>query len=84
MSFNPDRYKQLVEAPFSQKINPMEIAPNYFNNLAVINCETHKILSLLLDKRLAFDHHVEELIQRANKGIGIITRLCRYLPRNSL
>ena len=36
MSFNPDRYKQLVEVPFSQKINPMEIAPNYFNNLAVI------------------------------------------------
>ena len=41
-------------------------------------------LGLLLDKRLAFDCHVEEIILRANKGIGLITRLRRYLPRNSL
>ena len=28
--------------------------------------------------------YVEEIILRANKGIGLITRLRRYLPRNSL
>ena len=45
-------------------------------------CETHKHLGLLLCKRLA--DHVEEMILRASKGIGLITRLRRYLPRNSL
>ena len=48
------------------------------------SCETHKHLALLLDKRLVFDRHIEEMILRANKGIGLITRLRRYLPRNSL
>ena len=48
------------------------------------SCETHKHLGLLLDKRLAFDHYVEEIILRANKSIGLITKLHRYLSRNSL
>ena len=38
----------------------------------------------MLDKRLAFDRHVEEIILRANKGIGLITRPRRYFPGNSL
>ena len=48
------------------------------------SCKTHKQLGLLLDKRLAFDCHIEEMILRTNKGIGLFTRLHRYLPRNSL
>ena len=38
----------------------------------------------MFDKRLAFDRHVEEMIQGAIKDIGLITRLRRYLPKNSL
>ena len=71
MSFNPDPSKQAVEVHFSRKINRVDTPPVYFNNLAVDSCETHKNLGLLLDKRLAFDRHVEEVILRANKGIGI-------------
>ena len=84
MSFNPDPSKQAVEVHFSRKINPLDTPPVYFNNLAVASCKTHKHLGLLLDKRLAFDRHVEEVILRAIKGIGLITRLRRYLSRNSL
>ena len=84
MSFNPDPSKQAVEVHFSRKINPVDTPPVYFNNLAAASCETHKHLGLLLDKRLVFDRHVEEMILRANKGIGLIIRLRRYLPRNPL
>ena len=84
MSFNPNPSKQAVEDHFSRKINPVDTPYVYFNNLAVATCETHKNLGLWLDKRLAFDRHVEEMILRANKGVGLITRLRRYLPRNSL
>ena len=38
----------------------------------------------MLDKRLVLDRHVEEIILRANKGVGHITRPRRYLPRQSL
>ena len=84
MSFNPDPSKQAVEVHFSRKINPVDTPPIYFNNLAAASCETHKHLGLLLDKRLAFDHHVEEMILGVNQGIGLITRLRSYLRRNSL
>ena len=62
----------------------MDIPPVYFKNLAVASCETHKHLGLFLDKRLTFDRHVEDMILRANKGVGLITRLHRYIPRHSL
>ena len=73
-----------MEVHFSRKINPVDTPTVYFNNLTVASCKTHKHLGLLLDKRLVFDRHVEEMILRANKDIGLITRLRRYLPRNSL
>ena len=84
MSFNPDPSKQTVKAQFFRKINPVDTPTIYFNNLAIASWETHNHLDFLLDKRLAFDGHVEEMILRTNKGIGLITRLRRYLPRNSL
>ena len=74
MSFSPD----------PDPINPLDTPPVYFSNLAVASCETHKHLGLLLDKRLNFDSHVEEMILRANKGTRLLTRLRRYLPINFL
>ena len=75
---------QAMEVHFSCTINSVDTPPVYFDNLAVASCKTHKHLDVLLDKRLAFDRHVEEMNLRANEGIGLITRLRRYLPRNSL
>ena len=68
-----------MEDHFSRKINLVDTPPVYFNNLAVASCETQKHLSLLLERMLAFDRHVEEMIVRANTGIGFITRFRRYL-----
>ena len=76
MSCNPDPSKQAVEVHFSRKINPVDTSPVYFNKLTEASCETLHI------QGLAFDFHVEEIVLRANKGLGLITRLCRYLPRN--
>ena len=59
ISFNPNPSEQAVEVPFSRKINHLDTAPVYFNNLAVASCETHKNLVLLLDKRLTFGRRVE-------------------------
>ena len=84
MSFNPDPSEQAVEVYFSRKINHVDTPRVYFDNLAVTSCETRKHLGLLLDKSLDFDRHVEEMILRASKGIGLISRLRRYIPRNSL
>ena len=72
--FNPDPSKQAVEVHFSGKINLVNTPSVYFNNPAVVSSESHKHIGLPLDKRVAFDRHVEEMILRAYKGVGFITR----------
>ena len=42
-----------------------------------------KRLGSILDEKLIFNHHVNEKISKTNGGIGLIKRLCRYLPRKS-
>ena len=39
---------------------------------------------MILDKKLTFNQHLKEKISKANKGIGLITRLYAYLPRKTL
>ena len=72
ISLNPDSSKQAVEAHFSRKIVFVGTPLVYFNNLAVASCETHQHLGLLLDKRLGFDRHVEEMTLDSLQGFANI------------
>ena len=84
MSFNPDPSKQAVEVCFSKKLSTANQPVLKFNGIDIITCESHKHLGLILDKKLIFDRHLDEKILKANKGIGLINRLRRFLPRESL
>ena len=46
--------------------------------------EHQKHLGLILDSKLSFDSHLDEMIGKANKGIGLINRLRKHVPRRSL
>ena len=39
---------------------------------------------MYLDEKLNLNHHLEEKIAQANKGIGLICKLAHILPRQSL
>ena len=84
MSFNPDPSKQAVEVYFSRKLKPPDPPALNFNNAAIAVQDHQKHLGLILDKKLAFDHHLNEKFLRANRSIGLINRLRKFLPRNSL
>ena len=84
MSFNPDPSKQEVEIIFSKKLNISQHPALIFNNDVVCSKDSHKHLGMVLDKKLTFNHHLKEKISKANKGIGLITRLIPYLPRKTL
>ena len=58
--------------------------PLFFNNSQIINSVSHKHLGLILDPKLNFDHHLSEKIKKANKGIGLINNLRKFLSRDSL
>ena len=84
MSFNPDPSKQAVEVLFSQKTSIIQHPVLTFNNDVVCSKDSQKHLGMVLDKKLTFSHHLREKISKANKGIGLITRLYKYLPRKTL
>ena len=84
MSFNPDLTKQATEVYFSRKSDPSDIPSLFFNNIQVDSRDSQKHLGVILDKRLAFDHHLSEKIVKDNKGIGLIMRLRKRLSRDTL
>ena len=84
MSFNPDPSKQAVEVCFTRKLDQPNPPVLNFNGSAIAVQECQKHLGLVLDKKLAFDHHLNEKILKANKGIGLLNRLRKFLPRDSL
>ena len=84
MSFNPDPNKQAVEVCFSRKTTKTNSPPLVFNNVPVSSQNAHKHLGIILDKKLTFDHHLKEKILKANKGIALITRVRKFVPRDSL
>ena len=45
---------------------------------------SHNNLGMTLDSKLNLNNHLSEKISKANKGIGIIRRLYKFLPRTSL
>ena len=55
-----------------------------FNNNILTPTNSHKHLGMILDSKLNFNNHLSDKICKANKGIGIIRRLYKFLPRPSL
>ena len=84
MRFNPDPSKQAKEVIFSSKRIKDHHLPLRFNDyqINVVNC--HKLLGLLLDKKLTFSEHVRAAIVKAKRGIGIIRFLSKYASRTTL
>ena len=53
-----------------------------FDGNILENAECHKHLGIVLQKNLAFDEHVNEICQKANKRIDILASLKYKLDRN--
>ena len=84
MSFNPDQTKQAQEIIFSRKKNATTHSPLFFNNSEIKLSPNQKHLGLTLDNKLSFNEHINDKINQANKGDGLLRKLQTVLPRNSL
>ena len=73
-----------MEIYFSRRLGPINAPLLTFNATPITASESHKHLGLMLDSKLIFDHHLRMKISKANKGIGLISRLRKFLPRDSL
>ena len=84
MSYNLDISKQVQEVIFSKKAVKASHPGVFFNNIPLAHCSIHKHLGMYLNEKLNFGHHITEKIAKANKGIGVIKKLHRALPRTEL
>ena len=84
MSFNPDPKKQAQEVIFSRKSKAISHPPLVFNNNNVIQTTSQKHLGIILDTRLSFEKHLETVLCKINKTIGLIRKLQNLLPRAAL
>ena len=84
MQFNPDPLKQATEIIFSCKRNKPSHPPLFFNGSVVASESEQKHLGLILTPNLYFSKHLYEKIKKANRNIGIIKHLSKYLPFKTL
>ena len=80
MEFNPDPLKQANQIIFSCKRHKVNHPPIFFNGIEVAIEDEQKHLGLILTPNLSFMKHVKAKIKNANKHIGIIKCLNKYLP----
>ena len=84
MSFNPDPSKQALEVIFSRKINKVHHPTLLFNNSTIQQISSQNHLGIHLDEELTFKRHINEKLNKASKGIGIIRKLNNILLHSAL
>ena len=84
MAFNPDPTKQANEVIFSCKKNKLHHPALTFNGSYVKQVSEHKHLGLVLQNNLSFEKHLDEKIRKANRIIGMLRHLAKFLPLKTL
>ena len=84
MSFNPDSSKQAQELLFSRKISSKPYPSLNFNDNPVHQVQLQKHLGLFLDPKLSFDEHIQCILIKTRKIIGLIRKLQPIISRAAL
>ena len=71
MSFNPDPCKQAQEVILSRKLKRSSHPPLVFNNNNVSQTFSQKHLGVILDFKLTFEEHFNNVLAKVNKAAGL-------------
>ena len=84
MSFNPDPAKQAQEVIFSRKKIKPSHPEIFFNNSPVFQSSSQKHLGMILDSKLNFLEHLQNVTNKINKTIGLLRKLRHSISRSAL
>ena len=84
MSFNPDINKQAQEVIFSHKLQKLNHPSLASNGTSITQSEIQKLLGLFLDSKLDFKEHIQNVLAKVSKTIGLLRKLQKSLPRSPL
>ena len=83
-SFNPDPSKQAQEVIFIRKTKKLPYPSLVFNNNNVLQTSSQKHLDVTLDVKLTFDEHLNNVLNKVNKIIGLLRKLQNFLSWSTL
>ena len=75
MSFNPDPSEPAQEVVFFHKLKKTCHPSIYFNNKSVKQVLSQNHLGMILDTKLNFKEHLKNILNKANKTIGLLRKL---------
>ena len=84
MNFNPDPSKQTQELLLTRKISSKPYPSLNFNDNPVHRVQLQKHLGLFLDSKLSFDEHIQCILIKTHKIIGMIRKLQPVISRAAL
>ena len=84
MIFNHDPSKQTQEVIFSHKSKRSTHPPLVFNNNNVSQTFSQKQLGVILNFKLTFEEHLNNVLAKVNKAVGLLRKLRNILPRTTL
>ena len=84
MSFSLDPSKEAQEVIFSRKSKRSTDPSLVFNNNNVYKTFSQKHLGVTLDFKLKFEEHLNNVLAKVNKAVGLLRKLRNILPRTTL
>ena len=84
MSFSLDPSKEAQEVIFSRKSKRSTDPSLVFNNNNVYKTFSQKHLGVTLDFKLTFEEHLNNVLAKVNKAVGLLRKLRNILPRTTL
>ena len=81
MQFNAEKTEKIL---FSVKSSPIMYPPLKLGNDEVIRKTEHKHLGIILDSKFSFKSHVNEVIMKARRRVGLIRHLSQCVSRDVL
>ena len=81
MGFYPDSSKQAQKVIYSRNTNKVYHSSLAFNNSTATQTTSQKHLSVILDSRSALNDHLNSVLSKTNKAIGLLWKLQNILPK---
>ena len=81
LSLNLDKTVSML---FTYRRTDVSNSPILINNICVPSVSNHKFLGIILDPKLKFDAHVDLVISKASKSVGLFYKTQSYLSQDLL
>ena len=69
---------------FSNILSPHDIADVFMNHIKIDYVTSTRFLGIIIDDKLRFNLHINEITKTISKNIGVLYKLSQYVPNSTL